>query len=47
MDGIDLLLFGKCHDPFIVEIGFDRTFAFADEIRLIGLEPVQGEAIFL
>ena len=47
MDGVDALLLGQRDDAFDVEVGFDRAFALADQVGLVGLEAVQGEAVFL
>ena len=45
----------RVHAPFLrerddagdVEVGADRPLALADEIRLVGLEAMDGEAVFL
>ncbi len=47
MDGIDLVLLGQGDDAGYVEVGADRLAGLADAIRLVGLEAVQGEAIFM
>ncbi len=47
MDGIDALFLGQGDDALDIEVGFDRAFAFADEVGFVGLEAVEGEAVFL
>ena len=34
-------------DALDIEIGLDRAFALADQVGFVGLEAVQGEAVFL
>jgi hypothetical protein len=47
MDGVDLHLAGDLEDAFDVEVGLDRLLALADQKGLVGLEAVQGEAVFM
>ncbi len=47
MDGVDALLFRQCHDSRNVQIGFHGALAGADLIRLVSLEAMQGEPVFL
>jgi hypothetical protein len=47
MDGVDALFPGQGHNAFCVEIGLHRALAFAHEVRFVGLEAVQREAVFL
>ena len=47
MDGVDPLGLGRGHDALDVEVGGDRTLALTDQVRFIGLEAVQAEAVFL
>ena len=47
MDGVDALLQRQRDNALDVEIGLHRTFAFAHQVGFVGLEPVQGQAVFL
>ena len=47
MDGVDLVLLGQRDDAGDVEIGADRLAGLADAVGLVGLEAVQGEAVFV
>src|SRR5712664_3198701 len=47
VDGVDALLFCQSYDSRDVQIGFDRALASADLIRLVSLEAMQGEPVFL
>ena len=47
MDGVDLVLPGQGDDAGDVEIGADRLAGLADAVGLVGLEAVQGEAVFV
>ena len=47
MDGVDLMTAGQGDDIVDVEIGSQRLAGFADVIGFVGLEAVQGEAIFM
>ena len=47
MNEVHALLFRQRDDAGDVEIGADGTFAFADDIRLVRLEAVNGEPVFL
>ena len=42
---VDARLDGDAHDVLDVEIRLDRTLALADEIALVGLGPMQREAV--
>ena len=44
---VDALLSRQRDDAIHVEIGLDRTLAFADLVRLVGLETVQAEPVLL
>ena len=45
VDRVDMRLVGDADDVGDVEVGLDRTLAVAHEIALVGLGPVQREAI--
>ena len=47
MDRVDIMLLGDRHDPLDVEVGPNRLTGPADEIGFIGLETVEGEAVFV
>ncbi len=47
MNGVDVFIDGEIDDGIDVQIGLDRAFALADEIRLVGFEAVEAEAVFL
>ena len=47
MDGIDALFLRQFHDAFDIQVGLHRALALADEIRFVGLESMQGQAVFL
>jgi hypothetical protein len=47
MDRIHPMLHGQVHDAGNVEIRPDRLAGMADLIRLVGLEAVQREAVFM
>ena len=47
MNGIDALFASEIHDAVEIEIRFDGPLACADQVRFIGFEAVQGEAVFL
>ena len=47
MDGVDLVLPGQGDDAGDVEVGADRLAGLADAVGLVGLEAVQGEAVFV
>ena len=47
MNGVDALFLGQRDDAGNVEVGHYRTLARADLIRLVRLEAVQGEPVFL
>ena len=47
MDGVDLVLAGQGDDAGDVEVGADRLAGLADAVGLVGLEAVQGEAVFV
>ena len=47
MDRIDLRFLGDADDVVDVEVGRDRFLAGADQVGLVGLEAVQGEAVFV
>jgi hypothetical protein len=47
MDEVHALLLRERDDARNVEIRADRPFAFADDVRLVRLEAMDGEAIFL
>ena len=47
MDRVDFFLFRQSDDSGVVQIRLDRTFAFADEVGLIGFESVQREPVFV
>ena len=38
---------GQRDDAFDVQVGFHRALALADQVGFVGLEAVQGEAVFL
>ncbi len=45
MDGVDARLAGDAHDVVDVQVRLDRPLALADEIALVGLGPMQREAV--
>ncbi len=47
MDGIGVGFAGDAENLGDRQIGLDRTQALADLIGLVGLEPVEGELVFL
>ena len=47
MNRVHVLLFGQGDDAIDVEIGLHRAHAAADLIRLVGLEAVETERVFL
>src|SRR5207248_3354250 len=47
VDGIDIHVAGQLHDARDVEVGPDRLARLADDVRLVRLEPVQGEAVLV
>ena len=47
MDRVDLLLLRQRDDAGDVEVAADRLARLADRVRLVGLEAVQGEAVFV
>ena len=49
MNRVDARLLRRLHDGVDVEVRADRlaSAARADEVRLVGLEPMQGEAVFV
>ncbi len=47
MDGVDLVLLGQGDDAGDVEVGADRLAGLADAVGFVGLEAVQGEAVFV
>jgi hypothetical protein len=47
VDGVNFVGFGDGDDAGDVEVGFDRAFAGADLVRFVGLEAVEGEAVFV
>ena len=47
MDGVDLFFGGQRNDALHVQVRFHRALACADQVGLVGLEAVQGQAIFL
>ena len=47
MHGVRPGLARDADDVLDVEIGLDRTLAFADQVALVRLHPVQREAVFL
>ena len=47
MDGIDALFLGQIHDAIDIQVSLHRPLALADQIRLVGLETMQGQAVFL
>ena len=47
MDRVDLVLLGDVDDAVDVEVGADRLARLADLVGLVGLEAVQGEAVFV
>ena len=47
MDGVDALLMSEGDNAFHVEIGLHWALAFAHEVGFVGLEAVQGQAVFL
>ena len=47
MNGVDIVLAGQVDDGVDVQIRTQRLAGFADAIRFIGLEAVQGEAVFV
>jgi hypothetical protein len=46
MNRVDARLEGHANDVRDVEVGLDRALAVADQVALVGLGPVQREAIF-
>jgi hypothetical protein len=46
MDRVDLHPLGEVDDSLDVEIRGDGTLALADLVGLVGLEPVEAEAVF-
>ncbi len=47
VDGVDVVLLGQRDEGGDVEVGADRFTGPADEVRLVGLEAVQGEAVLV
>jgi hypothetical protein len=47
VDGIDLVLPGDADDVGDIQVGGDGFLAGAHQIGLVGLEAVQGKAIFV
>ncbi len=47
MDRIDALFLRERDDAFDIKVGLHRAFAGADQVSFVGLEAVQGEAVFL
>ena len=47
MDGVDPLGLGRRHDALDVQIRGHRALALADQVRFIGLEAVDAEAVLL
>ena len=47
MDRVHAFFLRQRHDAVHIQVGFHRSFAFADQIRFIGLEAMQCEAVFL
>ena len=47
MDGVHAFFFRQGHDAVHIEVGFHRPLSLADQVRFVGLETVQGEAVLL
>ena len=47
VDRVYAVRLGQRHDPIEVEVGADRLAGTADEVRLVGLEAVEGEPVLV
>src|SRR5206468_1597808 len=47
MNGVNIMLLRERDDAGDVEVSADRLAGLADQIRLVGLEAVQREAVFM
>jgi len=47
MKNVDLLLNRQRNNRVYVQVGFDGAFALADQVSLVGFEPMQAQPVFL
>ena len=47
MDGVDPVFLGDRHDAVDIEIGANRLAGLPDQVGLVGLEAMEGEAVFV
>src|SRR5258707_14946459 len=47
VNGIDISLFRKRHDPIDIEISLNRSLALTDKIGFVSLESMQTKTVFI